>query len=261
MKNIGYGLLFMLVVLLSGASFIYYTEGAEAFSTKLYELKENHSIDGHDIKNIEITSGPTDIEVIPHSEDVVTIELSGEVSEKMRDAYELDILEKGEALQVKITRVKHPSFTVFAINKGTLLTVKVPAKMYEELEVATSSGDITTTNLSTKNLFLTATSGDIVTDNLKVTSDFLIETKSGDIVSSNSNGGNMEFNATSGDVTLSMNIDSYMLEFSGKSGEGKVETGGFQYEHSTESFILGKKGNGSGTSIKVETTSGDFYLN
>lgn len=261
MKNFGYGLLFILVVLLSGAGFIYYTEGAEAFSTELFELKEKHSIDGKSFINIEITSGPTDVVVVPHSEDVVTIELIGEVSAKMKDAYELNITEINDTLKAELNRIKDPAFTVFAINKGMVLTVKIPAQMFEELEVYTSSGDITTKDLTVNNLLLNATSGDIEVENLKVKSDFQIETTSGDIFSSNSNGANMELNATSGDVTLSMNNDSYKLEFSGRSGEGKVETSGFDYEHSTESFILGKKGNGSGTSIKVQTTSGDFYLN
>jgi lia operon protein LiaG len=258
LKKLGYGLLFFIVVLLSGIGFIFYTEGADAFSTKVVELHEEQSITGKTARRISIKSNSTDLVVLPHAKDEIVVELKGEISEKMENAFKLTVTEHNDLVKVEVDRNTRSSFTVFAINKGTYLTVLVPEKIYEGIVIEASSGDIRAADLTAKTITLKATSGDMSGENLTGSSQLSFETTSGDIESLHSKANEMIVQATSGDVMLDMEQHSYSVDFKG--GEGKVNVPGFLFEEMSEERILGKKGE-EGLAIFVRTTSGDFELN
>jgi lia operon protein LiaG len=257
MKKLGYGLLFFMAVLLSGVGFIFYNEGANAFSTKVVELHEEQSIMGKTVSRISITSRSTDVVALPHTQDEIVVKLKGEVSEKMANAFELTVTEHNGEVQVEVDRNTRPSFTVFAINKGTLLTVLVPEKIYDEITIEATSGDIHAAELTANSLALQATSGDMSGENLVGGSQLLFKTTSGDIESLHNQANKMIVEATSGDIMMDMEEHAYSVDFKGD--EGKVDVPGFLFEEMSEERIQGKKGE-KGMTIFVRTTSGDFVL-
>jgi lia operon protein LiaG len=84
MKKLGLVLALLAVIIFSGIGFIYYTEGAEAFSTKMVTIHEQQSIHDHGVKSLKINSHSVDVEVLPYSEDTITVKLNGKVSKKLR---------------------------------------------------------------------------------------------------------------------------------------------------------------------------------
>jgi lia operon protein LiaG len=163
-------------------------------------------------------------------------------------------------VKITVDRIKSPSFTVFAINKRTILTVKVPEKMYKDISILTTSADISAENLTSEDVKLVATSGDIQAENVKGSSSLQFKTTSGDIQSIHNEGKNIGLLAKSGDVLLEMDQPSYQIDFYGTSGEGEVHVPGFQFEEKSESRIKGRIGSNNGPTITVKTKSGDFTL-
>jgi lia operon protein LiaG len=259
MKKLGFGLFLIMVILFAGVAFIFYTEGADAFSTKVVKIHEEHSLDGEDLNEIQIKTSSTDVKVLPHSKAEVKVELNGEVSEKLKDAFELEVSELNGLLHVELHRKTRPSFTVFAINKGAALTILLPSKMYKEILVQSTSGDIDANDVSSNRINLKATSGDIKAENLVANSNLSIESTSGDVESLRNSGDHLMYKATSGDVSITTGSQSFTVDFKGASGDGEVDVPGFLFEELSEERILGKIGKGE-QAITVRTTSGDFSL-
>lgn len=279
MKILGFGLIGLVVIILSGIGFVFYTDGAEAFSTKTVVIHEDLQFAGKDINSLEINSGPVDVKVESANTDSISIELNGEVSEKMKDAFELTTTEKNGNLNINLERKYRETFTVFAINKHTQLTVIVPEKMYEKVRLTTTSGDLSIQKMSSRELELAATSGDIHSKKLEGAASLAIESSSGDIqadelsfdeVTLKSTSGDiiagkaaavssLSVESTSGDVEVETAADSFSLNIQTNSGDGEVTIPGILYEEKNEDRMIGKKGNNE-LSIQIKTTSGDYHL-
>jgi lia operon protein LiaG len=283
MKKLGSFIVILGFILLSGMGFVYYTEGAAAFSIKSVTLQESREISGKDVTELNVNTISTDVEVLPHNKEYVSVELNGEVSEKMKNTYELTVEEDNGVLSVNLDRKNKPSFTVFAINKSIKLTVLIPEKMYKKIIVESTSGDIKVEGLAADRMFMKATSGDILAYDLS-SNDVTILTTSGDTFANSISSDvlNMEavsgdilgeklaavseitLNAKSGDIILNTTVNAYTLDFEGTSGDGIVKVPGFLYKEKEEDRINGTFGDAAedeGTLIiKVRTTSGDFTL-
>lgn len=278
MKIFGYIGMILGIVFLSGIAFIYYTEGAEAFSTKTVTIHEEKHLSVMEVSTILVHSGSVDVEVARGSQEGITVELNGEVNEKMKDAFVLNVTENNSTLQVDVEREYRPSFTVFAINKKTVVTVTIPDQLFKEIFVETTSGDIHVNDVSGEQMMLKASSGDITAKNIAL-KELTVQATSGDIevngidakqISAHTTSGDIDgvriagfthlaLEATSGDISLDTRETSFTLDFTATSGEGEVTIPDFLFAEKTEERIKGKKGEG-GHSITVKTTSGDFYF-
>jgi lia operon protein LiaG len=259
MRKLGNVMVFMGFILFSGLGFIYFTEGAEAFSTEVTSIHDGHDISAKDVTNIFVNSGSTDVRIVTHSREDISVQLDGEVSEKMKEAFKLSVAERNGTLKVAVDREKRPSFTVFAINKGTQLTITVPEKLFETISVKSSSGDVQLEDLNLENLHLKASSGDILVENT-ASDEIMMSASSGDITAENiTSDSNLYMETKSGDISLQTNQTSYTLNFEANSGDGEVKVPGFIYDKKAEERITGKLGEGQ-LGITVKTKSGDFQL-
>jgi lia operon protein LiaG len=283
MKKLASVMVIFGVILLSGIGFVYYTEGAVAFSMKSITLEESHVISAKKIAELNINTLSTDVELLPHNKEDIIVELNGQVSEKMKDAYQLTVEENDDVLNVKLDRKSKPSFSVFAINKGVTLTVLIPEKKYDEIVIESKSGDVNVEDLTADHMLFKAASGDMVVENLSAR-DITIQTTSGDTfangisadvlnmeaVSGDMTGekltavSEMTLQAKSGDIILNTTVEAYTLDFEGTSGDGIVKVPGFLYKEKEEDRINGTFGDDATDEgiliIKVRTTSGDFTL-
>jgi lia operon protein LiaG len=281
MKIVGSIIVILGFILLSGIGFVYYTEGAAAFSIKSVSLQESHEIRGKDITELNLNTLSTDLEVLPHNQEYIVVELTGEVSEKMKDAYELTVEEDNGVLNIVLEY--KPSFSVFAINKGTKLTVLVPEKKYDEIMIESKSGDVKVEDINSDIMVFKATSGDIVLEDLSsidisilttsgdtfangISSDLMtMEAASGDIIVEELTvASKVMLNAKSGDIILNTDVTAYSLDFKGTSGDGTVKVSDFHYKEKEEDRIIGTFGDTASSEgeliIEVRTTSGDFTL-
>lgn len=250
-----------MAVLASGALFLLMTEGTVAFSTEVVELHEQQSIDAEDVEGLEIKVESTDVELTSYNGETIKVDFEGEVSKKMEDAYHLDVVEnKGDKnVEITLERTMKPSFTVFAINKYTKLTITVPEKMYQQLTVSAASGDLSVSDIEANQLTVTAHSGDTELDNIDAEA-VRVETRSGDIDANHIVGHKeIAMKTSSGDVDLGFDMKDTYLQAMTNSGDLVVDVEDMMFEEKTEEHIIGVLGVKSST-VNLQTSSGDIYV-
>ncbi|MBE4908349.1 DUF4097 family beta strand repeat protein [Bacillus luteolus] len=296
MKKVVLGALVLLIVGLVGS--VATASFSDVFSVNTVEVYEEKTVKASSVETITVKLSSTDLQLEPISGDEIIVELSGSVSKKIKDQYELIVVEKGDRLEVSLDKLD-VMFYVGVTRVDLDLTVKLPEKIYQSIlieassadvemkdlqlgEVRTnvSSGDVTFENITTEELVLETSSGDIKLMNSKAdlfnlatsSGDVIIEDLTGDIRVNTTSGrisleneevsGNMDFTATSGDVDVRFKSkpNAISLDFKGSSGEGIVNVEGFSFSEKSEDRVVGQIGKAS-YELKVRTTSGDFTLN
>ncbi|WP_160646670.1 DUF4097 family beta strand repeat-containing protein [Chengkuizengella marina] len=229
----------------------------DAFET--VDIFEEKKVSGNQYKNIEIDTSSVDVNVIPTAKKELIVTLSGEVSKRYEEVYDLVLEERGDMLQIEL-KEKNIFFNVgFVINKVDL-QVEIPQKLYDSVKVdvtsgdidvaqlqandltlSTSSGDVTIEELNASDVELTATSGNISAKNGVISSNMLIETSSGDIDTENIISNILTLEVTSGNIEFTNNeVKTSTLQTS----SGNITI--YNDEH---------KGD-----IKAKTTSGDITI-
>ncbi|GGF94921.1 DUF4097 family beta strand repeat-containing protein [Paenibacillus abyssi] len=153
---------------------------------------------------------------------------------------------KGEVLVVN-TGSGDINITEFEVNKANIMV---------------GSGNITGSDFISQELKFTAGSGDVKLANGQ--SQLIGETGSGNVrIESDDLLYDADLHAGSGDITvnLSNQPQSLALDYSGSSGEGRIEWDGIAYDENSEDRdrIRGSFGSGN-VQLKVRTSSGDFTL-
>ncbi len=296
MKKVVLGALVLLIVGLVGS--VATASFSDVFSINTVEIYEEEKVKANSIETIDVKLSSTDLYLEPISGDDIILELSGSVSKKIKDQYELVVDQKGDGLEVSLDKLD-VMFYVGVTRIDLDLTLKLPEKIYHSILIEASSGDIEMRDLQLSKVRTNVSSGDVTVENI-TTEELVLETSSGDIKMINSKAGlfdlaassgdvimenlkgnikvntnsgsisldneevsgNMNFTATSGDVEVRFKNkpSAISLDFKGTSGEGIVNVEGFNYSEKSEDRVVGQIGNAS-HELKVRTTSGDFSLN
>lgn len=270
----------------------------DVFSFDTVKLEESNEVNGDKIKKIDVITSSTDINVVPTKNDEIKVNFSGEVSERLKDTYDLIVKEDGDQLTVEVVNENLYFYIGIPVIKLSL-EIEVPEKEYENIVVTASSGDIELNGLQANELKFETSSGDMEIANLEGDTIKSVAS-SGTISMKNSSAKNFEFEASSGDVLLenivgdvkaltssgSINLDndeisgnlfaeassgdvnvaynekptSLLINFEHSSGEEEINIDGVNYEERTDDRIIGKIGSGK-YELKIKTSSGDFTLN
>ena len=276
MKKLVVGLLVLLLIGVIGS--VISINAAGGFSFNTVELHEKQIIDNQEIRNLDIHFSSADVQVLPTNEDNIIIEVNGEVTERQKDEFQLDIEENGENLEVKFKRSNHFFQIGFSI-VDTTIKVYLPEKIYDSVQVRTSSGDIDTRGVNARQIDLLVSSGRITAEDQKAEHS-LLKTSSGKIVATNVIGnmtartssgditirndeatGNITANASSGDVTVEYGESptSLLINYKSSSGKGNVELDGVNYDEKSKSKIIGTIGSEE-YELNVDISSGNFTL-
>ncbi len=126
------------------------------------------------------------------------------------------------------------------------------------VEVDTVSGSVTVGELTAENFEAESTSGKVNVSKMSVNR-VEAESTSGDIIFGLSKKTTADIETTSGDITLSLlNNDGARVKFKSVSGDLKTEK---EYAKGASGYdFLGTDGVSTGTSISVETVSGDLSI-
>jgi len=197
-------------------------------------------VTGTDATSLEILSTAVDLQVDEHAGSEIIVRLVGQVSQKMKDAYELSVKSHNGAISIEAKRTKSPSFTIFAVNRGVKLTVLVPRQSYELLDARTTSGDIHVAEIAPKRMKLLSHSGDIIAEAAPEISEISMTTEAGD-------------------ATLYTESSSLQLELNSSSGDIQLGVPGLVIQERTEQRFTGHLGDGS-QQIHVETSTGDIQV-
>ncbi|MFS1514207.1 DUF4097 family beta strand repeat-containing protein [Chengkuizengella sp. SCS-71B] len=269
----------ILIIVGAAGAFVFIDD---AFET--VDIFEEKIASGNQYNNIEIDTSSVDVNVIPTEKGELIVTLSGEVSKRYEEVYDLILEERGDMLQIEL-KEKNIFFNVgFVINKVDL-QVEIPQKLYDSVKVDVTSGDIEVAQLQANDLTLTtssgnvtieelnandvelaATSGNISAKNGVISSDILMETSSGNIDAENiiSNtltmevaSGNIEYTnnevKTSNLQTSSGNITIYNDELKGdinaKTTSGDIT---IDFEQENESLVFDFKTSSGDVDIRGE---------
>lgn len=256
------------------------------------------SFDANSIKEVFVDVSSTDVTIVRGSSEKIEVRLHGQASPKMADQYRLKGEEMGNTLQIGVE--KQDGFRFHFGYESVALTVELPEKQWDEINVKVSSGDIVVKNVEGKIIDAMTSSGDIELEETKASA-IQLDTSSGDIQGQQFKADTLKFHSSSGDVSLKdgeatlkgdaqsgdIDIDfvemlhdadlstgsgdvkitleqepkSLTVDYKGGSGTGKVSWDGFQAANSGEDDNSIYGMFGSGEKmLKVSTGSGDFTL-
>ncbi len=170
---------------------VFGTNDSSLSSDMVTELTEDYD-------SIEIDVGVYDCDLRPGSGDITKVSVSGDNV----DGIKANV--SNGRLKV-YTQKKWFNFNFLFWRSNTRVTVEVPEKIYNELQVGNTSGDTTVAGVSAKTVSLKSTSGSIKYDQPQgfTTEDFFINITSGEVVATNASTKNYKIRETSGSIDVS----------------------------------------------------------
>lgn len=257
------------IIFIIGGSIIFKTNGG--FDISKREMKTVEIVE--DFKNINVDLITYDVSLRPSQDGKTKIEYTETQKEKCNVVVSDSVLK----ITYKDDRKWFEKFFSFG---GKSLTIYLPEKEYENLNIDITTGDLKLNSKATfKNATICSTTGD-VEGSLKVLNDFNIKVTTGDIELSNINCENFSIVGTSSDIELIKVIasetfkikvttgdvefsscDSKNIEINGTTGDvvGTLLSG----KTFTVSTITGEKilpQNSDGGICKINVTTGDVKI-
>jgi lia operon protein LiaG len=200
MKKIVSALLLMLGIGLVGTLVSVSASGGFSFET--YEIKDELVIENKDVEDLNFHFASSDIEVVPTTDENITVELEGKISKKLKEKVSLVAEENGGQVNVTLLDKNQKVFNIGILIYDTNIRIHVPEKEYHSTTIATESGDIRTEGILAKKLTVKANSGDVRVKTSEGRESFEVATSSGDITVEQVKSEKLTLASSSGDVYL-----------------------------------------------------------
>ena len=193
------------------------------FSLQTVAYEQEAIVSGEEITNVFIETSSTSVKVTPVDGNEFTVRLDGKVSKKLKDNLKLIVEENGGQLAIR-TEMENKIQSSFGINTiNVQLDVRIPAKIYEQLEIRTSSGKLTVKNIEAKKANVQSSSGTIDVSNVNVESDLKITSSSGSINVLNSGANTLYATTSSGSISLNQ-LNTMNTNITSSSGRVQAES-------------------------------------
>ncbi|ANE46969.1 hypothetical protein SY83_12565 [Paenibacillus swuensis] len=249
----------------------------ELLSTKMEVFSETRTVSATGVKSIHIQSARTNIEVIPGEGTDIRADLEGKLSKHIVNDIKFEMENRNGEMSIR-TELKD-SFLVGINIVDVTLTVKVPARAYEQLKIVSDSGNILVNSQSADLMHLSSDSGNLHIQKGK-TKEIQFQTDSGNALiqdtqaklSGETDSGNIDIEAVTWDqdarlstdsghvkVKLAQKPDGLAVEYTTDSGRQEIEFEGFEYVSHKEQEFSGKFGDAKRT-MTVNTDSGNFIM-
>lgn len=164
-------------ILLIGFVFIYLVVKQSLFGQVTVDEAKKIPIDEYQILSFELNAD--NIEILPNSRNDLVIKLDGKISKGLEDDYTLKVEGKGERL--KVSYLLDNKGIQFGNEINVAAQVLIPEKVYSELEIQTSSGDIDAQGITAKNLAIQSSSGNVMIKDSQSDNSVLIQSSSGNV--------------------------------------------------------------------------------
>lgn len=258
LKNIFiFGLLLFLVGIGCGAYFVNKLGVFNLIETVPIDQKKNVKADS--IQRLNVKSETIDVRVLPGAGDEIAVQLHGETSKNYNlDNYILKVEPNGDVLKVEVAEKGSWKFGFFNF-KNITLDVTLPNKLWKDLQIKSTTGDIEVKEMLADRILLETETGDV--DVAQGAGAISIGTSTGDV-----NLGVKEFTQDTKVVTETGDIfiDSVTAPKALKV-EAKTETGDVSskfpmlYRTNSEHRIEGEIGS-SGPLLSASSKTGDIQL-
>ncbi|MDM5153139.1 DUF4097 family beta strand repeat-containing protein [Bacillus sp. DX1.1] len=218
MKKVVFIALFLLIIGIIGAGAITVLGGA--FNDT--EIHKKETVASEKIDDIQVEAPAADVEIVPTDLKEIEVSLDGSVSKNVEDKYKFTVKETNNKLNVEFVT----DDSLFGLQLGTVtdvkLQIKIPKKMYENIQATTSSGDAVARGLETKELTMKTSSGDLSLIDSKINNKLTATTSSGDAVTRGIEARELTMKASSGDLSL---LDSKIDDkLTAKTSSGAIES-------------------------------------
>lgn len=115
--------------------------------------------------NIEVSTNNTSVEIVPTKSSVATVEYLGDTSKKSKYTFDVDV--KGDTLSVRFKEKRRFFFWFGFHSNDQKMTVSVPKKHYENIQVESNNGRINAEDIQAKVVMLSTDNGQILLRNIE----------------------------------------------------------------------------------------------
>ncbi len=177
-------------------------------------------VDDHSFTNIEVLANNATVEIVPSKNSEVTVAYSGETKKKTKYIFKADV--KGDTLSVQFEE-KRRGFIHFGMSfKDLTLTVSIPEKQYNRIQVETENGRIVAGNIQAEDISLETDNGAIELKHIDATA-ISVKTDNGKILLEDVEG-KIKGRTDNGQVSLvTKNLDQ-SIELSTDNGRIEIQT-------------------------------------
>ncbi|QBP40072.1 DUF4097 family beta strand repeat-containing protein [Paenisporosarcina antarctica] len=170
--------------------------------------------------NIEILTNNTAVEIIPTKSSVATVEYSGDTSKKSKYTFDVDV--KGETLSVQFKERRRFFFSFGFPSFDLKLTVSIPEKQYESIQVNSDNGRINVENIQTDVVLLETENGQIRLRNIEANT-VNVETDNGKVILEHVKG-EIKGNSDNGRISLITNKLDWPIDLATDNGSIEIKT-------------------------------------
>ncbi|MFJ7935954.1 DUF4097 family beta strand repeat-containing protein [Sporosarcina sp. NPDC096371] len=151
LKNRVVGISVLILIIIGGISLVVNS------AVTLEESASKKEIDDLSFTNIAVLTDNATVEIVSTKDPVATVEYTGKMKKKTKYTFEADV--KGDTLSVHF-KEKRKGFFHFGISAMNLtLTVSLPEKEYDRLQVETNNGRIVAQHIQAKDVALETDNG------------------------------------------------------------------------------------------------------
>ncbi|PLS15982.1 hypothetical protein CVD28_19780 [Bacillus sp. M6-12] len=257
MRKFVYGALATLIVGIVGL--VLTVNAGNGFSFNTVGIDKKEEVNGKKITSVKVESPSTDVFLASADQEDISIELTGEVSQKLKNDFTMEVKEDGDTLFVEVQRKNKMKISIAPQIQRVKLHIRVPEKVYKSIAISTSSGDIDFKNLEAKVIDLHSSSGDIAAANGIAETTYSLNASSGDIKGTGNKAQKLSVSVSSGDINLK-NSDAKENSLSSSSGEIIIDDlkGAINVKSSSGDIRFASKE--LVNHVNAEATSGDIEM-
>lgn len=205
----------LIIVGLVGALLAYTTYGAGE------DVQQTETFEHQSITEVVIESDSASINVFPTNDELITVTFSAKDTRSRQ--YDFNVQENEETLNIQLKEKKKFQFINFGFNfTSPEITVYLPEKQYERLQVDNVNGKTTVENMSTNELNATTVNGRIDINNM-TTQNTIVSSQNGKI-NLNAVNGEIVGNVVNGSITLETDDLNQFIDLESVNGKLSIET-------------------------------------
>ncbi|GIP35177.1 DUF4097 family beta strand repeat-containing protein [Paenibacillus sp. J2TS4] len=275
LKNVARTAAIVFALGLAGMVIMWMSGRVELFIT----VDEKKTVDASSVSSIEVDSDSINVKFVPGDGNEVELHLFGEyIDRKFKDKFRLSTSASGNKLKVKAEATKKWGILIMGKSSPTL-TIKVPEKLYEDVNIQLSSGNVEVDSLQANRLAIQTSSGNMRVNQfagqrMKLrgkSGTISIQEAQGEIDAALTSGNvkitnaalsdNITVETTSGDIQLNAHElpPSFKVDMRAGSGDVSAKVPNLTFQEKTENRILGEVGQG-GPLLKLQATSGNVRI-
>lgn len=183
-------------------------------------VSEEQVIDNQNIKEIEISTNNEEVELISTTDSKIEVKISGRSSKDIKDRINVGVT--GNTLSIQKVESMKKLFDINFFGQSLEVTVSLPEKVYESLQVEIDNGSFQAEQLNIKDVQANTANGHIELSNITATT-LKVDSKNGNIYLDNVEG-NITGKTANGLLSLSTSNLDRNIELESANGDIEIQT-------------------------------------